>query len=124
MSSMNGYNGYPCVGFEMHDSRQAYQHMDYEVVEHYGDECNGKYLFVFDEGKRYLAKCKNCGGLILVQKSELHGFEDEDAYYTDFFPVSSSQEAKEWNAYDGFEIESKFKKRYLMYTDGNISWSK
>lgn len=122
MNSVNEHNGFPCVGFDMQDEVQAFRHMDYEVIEHYGDECNGKYLFVFDEGRRYLAKCKACGGLILVQNSELHGIED--AYYTDYFPVSSSEEARSWNAHDGFEIERAFEKRYLMYTDGHLSWSK
>ena len=110
----------PCKGFGMEIAIQAYQHMEFDVVEHYGDSCNGKYLYVFDEGRRYLARCRNCGGLILVQHSELHG--PEDSIFFDFFPVSSPEEAKSWNAYDGFEIEQVFPGRYLAYTDGRLSW--
>ena len=43
-------------------------------------------------GKLY----KDCGGYILVQRSEYHSFSDDpDSYYTDLFPVSSPEEADE-----------------------------
>lgn len=37
-------------------------------------------------------RCGDCGGLVLVQKSECHYFSDSD-YYSDWIPVSSVEEA-------------------------------
>ena len=63
---------------------------------------------------------------MLVQSSEFHSFTDApDGYYTDFFPVSSLEEADELNKkYDGFAIEREFEGRYLMETNGYLKWSK
>ena len=113
---------YACKGFEMEDAHQAREHMRLEAVEHYGDMCNGHALYVCDEGKRYLARCANCGGLVLVQQSETHGCDDDD-YYLDFFPVSSAEEARMLNqTYDGYDIELCFPKRYIKSTNGELSW--
>lgn len=121
MAMQNEILGYPCKGFEMEDIQQTWKHMQLEPIRHYGDECNGHDLYVFDEGKRYLARCSNCGGLVLVQQSEAHG--EEDFYYLDCFPVGSSAEAEALNAaYDGFGIEERFPKRFLMSTNGRLSW--
>ena len=117
---------YPCIAFKFEDPREAYEHMKYEVVEDYGCEAYGHYLYTWDDGYRILAKCKNCRGYILVQSSEFHSFTDSgDSYYTDWFPVSSPREADEFNRkYDGFQIESEFNDRYLMMTNGSLGWSR
>ncbi len=113
----------PCIAFEMEDLTDAMNHMEYEVVERYGDKCNGKFLHTWDDGERYLCKCKKCGGYILIQKSEFHSGVGDDSYYTDFFPVNGSDEAKELNEmYNGFEIEQKFPKKYIMETNGQYAW--
>lgn len=113
----------PCVAFEMDNLEDALNHMKYEVVEEYGDKCNRNWLHTWDDGKRFLAKCKNCGGYILVQMSEFHSFSGNNSYYTDFFPVSGSSEAKKLNKlYGGFEIEQKFPKKYIMETNGTYAW--
>lgn len=117
--------GYACEAFKMESAEQAWMHMEnFDVVEHYGAECNGKCLHVFDEGRRYLAKCRRCGGFILVQKSELHGPEDDD-YYADYFPVTGPDQAHALNKrFDGYEIECSFGSRFLMTTNMRIHWSK
>ena len=119
---MNSILGKPCMGFTMTDPEEAYAHMNYEVVEHYGDKYNGHYLYLWDEGYKLLGRCKACGGYILIQRSEMHGSEDD--YYGDYFPVSGSEEAKGLNErYDGYQLEEEFPERYLMESNGSISWS-
>ncbi len=65
-------------------------------------------------------------GYILIQNSEFHSFSDntDDSYYTDYFFLESAEEADELNArYDGFEIERKYKQKYLCITNGRLHWS-
>lgn len=116
--------GHACIAFSMSSAFEAWKHMDgYEVIERYGEQCNGHWLHTWDDGERLLVRCRSCGGYILVQKSEFHGREDD--YYTDYFPVASSEEAhalNEW--FDGFSIEEGFPDRFLMSTNGRLSWSK
>ena len=118
--------GKPCEGLFYSDPKEAYKHIKYTVVTNYGKYQYGHSLFTWDDGGRVLAKCSRCGGYILIQSSEYHSFTDEpDGYYTDYFPVSSPGEADDLNRrYDGFEIEFEFKERYLMETNGELSWSK
>ena len=119
-------NGKPCEGFFFADPLEAYKHMKLTGVRNYGDRQYGHTLHVWDDGERILAKCGSCGGYVLIQSSEFHSFTDSpDSYYTDFFPVSSPEEADELNRrFDGFEIEREFGERYLMETDGRLCWSK
>ena len=113
---------YPCRGFGMEDVHQAREHMRLEIVEDYGDRCNERILHVGDEGRRYLARCTRCGGLVLVQQSEAHYIDDDDDYL-DFYPVSSAEEASILNqTYDGYDIELCFPKRYIKSTNGRLSW--
>lgn len=113
-----------CIGLKMKDVLDAWNHMNCEVIKDYGSYAYGHYLHTFDEGKRILVKCRNCGGYILIQSSEFHGMEDDD-YYTDYFPADSPEQAEELNRmYDGFEIERKFRGRYLMRTNLYLHWSK
>lgn len=118
--------GKPCDGLLMEDPVEAYKHIRINVVRDYGDYAYGHPLYVWDDGRRILGKCIHCGGYVLIQKSEFHSFTDApDGYYTDFFPVSSLAEADELNRkYDGFAIEREFQGRYLMETNGHVSWSK
>ena len=126
MSNLSKESGKPCDGFNFVSASDAFRHMKYEIIEDYGKFQYNHRLYVWDDGNRVLAKCKNCGGYILIQSSEYHSFTDApDGYYTDFFPVSSPEEADELNRkFDGFQIEREFKQRYLMETDGVLRWSK
>ena len=114
-----------CEAFFMDDPRKAYEHIDKHavVVDSYGSSAFGHDLYVWDEGYRDLLYCPVCDAYILKQKSEYHGMEDDD-YYSDYFPVSGSKEAAELNLYlDGYAIEQKFPRRYLMKTNHRFSWS-
>ncbi len=115
-----------CIFSEMEVAEEAWEHLrEYEKIADFGDEAYGHCLYTWDDGKRVLVRCKKCGGYILIQKSEYHGFSDDDSYYTDYFPVDTPEEADELNRnYDGFSIEMEFPKRYLMRTNGELSWSK
>ncbi|MBR1822103.1 MAG: hypothetical protein IJ769_10830 [Clostridia bacterium] len=113
-----------CVGFEIEDLKTAWNHMQFEILEDYGDYAYGHFLHTWDAGKRMLAKCKNCGGYILIQKSEFHSFSDDDSYYTDYFPVSGSLAAAELNRkHDGFQIEREFPLRFIRMSNLRLSWS-
>lgn len=112
--------GHPCTGFEMDDAKEVLRHFEgnLEVVEDYGSSCNGHQLHTWDDGGRVLLRCKACGGYLLRQDSEFHGFESDDAYYTDYFPVSGPEEAGRLNAeLDGWQIERRFGRRYLLQDD-------
>lgn len=114
-----------CIGFQMENVTDAFWHMDYEVVEDYGERAYGHYLYTWDEGRRFLGRCKKCGGYILIQRSEFHSFVGEDSCYTDYFPVDSAREADELNQkYDGFEIENKFPGKYMIRDGLQIGWTK
>ena len=115
-----------CQAFTLKDAQAAWSHLDFEIVEDYGDRAYGHFLHTWDDGKRMLARCRTCGGFILIQKSEFHSFsDDDDSYYTDYFPVEDEKEADYLNKmYDGFAIEKAFPKRYLCMTNGRLHWSK
>lgn len=105
---------FPCIGFSMKDPVDAYRHMKLKRVRDYGDVCGDHYLHTWDDGRRLLMRCRNCGGYVLVQLSEFHGFGMEDSDYNDYFPVSGPEEAQKINEqYDGYRIEREFPKRWL-----------
>ena len=116
-----------CIAFDFEDADKAWEHMNYEIIKDYGDFApNGNLLHIWDDGKRMLARCRTCDAYILIQKSELHSFtDDDDSYYTDFFPVQDEEEAERLNElYSGFEIERVFPERYLCRTNYEYHWSK
>lgn len=118
-----GENRHHCVGFDLPTAAEAYEHFrgQLEEVCEYGDMCNGHTLHTWDDGGRTLCRCRKCGGLVLVQHSEFHGFEDDD-YYTDYFPVDSLQEAEQLNAlYGGFAIETEWKGKKVFVSNGHVS---
>lgn len=108
----------------MNDPYDAARHLqNLQIVKNYGDVCDGKYLFAWDEGSRKLAFCPLCRKYVLIQISEYHGMTD--GCYTDWFPVSGEDEAADLNhLYDGFEIEKEFPTRFLMETNGRFSFRK
>ncbi len=113
-----------CEAFDLENPMEALEHIDYEIIEDYGDTAYGHPIHVWDAGKRILGKCKKCGGYLLIQASEYHG-ESRINYYTDYFPVSSPEEADFLNKqYDGFQIEFTSRIRYLLSDGGRASWSK
>ena len=114
-----------CKGFEMKDAAEAYRHMELQLVEEYGDRAYGHYLYTWDDGERYLCRCKACGGYVLVQQSEFHDMMGgDDSYYTDYFPVDSPEEADELNRkYDGFAIELESGIRFMIADRNSPHWS-
>ena len=114
-----------CEAFELELSDAAMEHIkDFTIVKEYGSSAYGHPLHTWDRGERYLIRCNKCGGFILVQSSEYHGFGDDDDY-VDYFPVENEDEAEMLNKkYDGFAIETEFTGRYLMKTNGRVSWSR
>ena len=115
-----------CIAFSIKDPKDAWEHMDLEILENYGDFAYGHFLHVWDDGKRLLARCRKCGGYVLVQRSEYHSFSDDgDSYYTDWFFLDSREDADRLNrSYDGWSIEREYPERYLCQSNHILHWSK
>lgn len=88
----------------------------YDIVEDYGDSCNGHLLHTWDDGKRILVRCRMCGCYVLIQRSEFHSFTDApDAYYIDYFAVSDPEEARMLNQkYNGSQLELEFEGPHIF----------
>lgn len=115
-------NHHHCVGFDLPTATEAFEHFNgmLEELWDYGDMCNGHYLHTWDDGYRKLYLCHECGGLILKQRSEYHGQQDDDLYIR-YFPVDSVQEAEQLNElYGGFELEMKWKGKKVFVTNGKV----
>ena len=121
--------GYPCIGLEMEYAVDAFDHFsgNLEVVQDYGWSCGNNLLHAWDEGGRVLFRCKACGGYVLKQSSEFHGFSGDDDLYTDYFPMSGPEEAEELNrTLDGTVIEREFEGNYIIrnHRQGYVGWWK
>ncbi len=126
MEQTQSAENYPCKGFSLPTAEEAYEHFHGKLtmVCNYGDWCNGHYLHVWDDGKRLLCRCEECGGLVLVQRSEFHGWENDD-YYTDYFPVGSPHEAEQLNEkYGGFQLEQEWNCKGVFVSNGHVNGHK
>ena len=117
-----------CCMFDNENAQEAYENIEVEFVEDYGDFCNGRYLYTWDDGGRHLLRCRKCGGYILVQKSEYHNmFDGPDSYYTDYIAVTGPEQARWLNEnYSGFELEivlGNLGIRFLTETNWVYNWS-
>ncbi len=119
-----------CCLFQCASADEAARSRDFEVVEDYGDtycDSDGNavhYLHSWDDGCRMLVRCRKCGALFLMQKSEFHSLK-EDRYYIDYFAISSREEALVLNAaYDGFAMERSYKGARLWSVDDHWLWIK
>ena len=113
---------YHCKGFNLDSVRKTYEHFRGHLImlKDYGDVCNGHCLHAWDDGGRRLYRCTVCGGLVLRQVSEFHGFENDD-YYTDFFPVDSEEEANQLNEkYSGYELEKTWTGKRVFLNNGKL----
>ena len=111
-----------CAAFSMAKASEAYMHIleNFEFLKSYGDFAYGHTLYVFDDGKRVLGRCRVCNRLILLQTSEYHSYsaENDDSYYSDYYPLEKESDAEELNRlYDGFTLGRKFEGRYLSVTN-------
>ena len=105
-----------CHIFEVRDPQSIPRTFHYDVIEDYGDWCNGHFLHTWDDGKRMLVRCKTCGAYVLVQQSEFHSFTDAlDSHYMTYVAVSGPEEAHELNSkYSGFELERDYNGKCIM----------
>lgn len=122
---------FPCHIFDIADADQAYQVFEGEMVKKYDDDTalpDGKILhgsYMWDDGGRFLTRCRECGGLLIMQHSEYHSFSDApDGYYQDFIPVSTEEEADLMNILLGpLEMEN-VPCRHLRGNNGSYFWTK
>ncbi len=111
-----------CIVFDIQNPNEAYNHMDLAPIIQYGKSAYNHPLHVWDDGERYLCKCKNCGGYVLVQESEYHGIDDDD-YYIDYIKVENPEEADEINKkYSGSTLEIESGIKYLAKTGNSLVW--
>ena len=103
---------FPCHVWEMEDAGEARKSFRGTVVreyDEYTDLEDGTVLhwnYMWDEGDRYLLRCNECGGLMMVQKSEFHSCFDDDDYYSDQIPIASVEEGDLLNIlWDGLDME-------------------
>lgn len=104
---------FPCHVWEMEDAEKAEKSLRGKLVKDYDEYTDLEdgtvlhYNYMWDDGKRYLMRCGECGGLVIVQRSECHGFSDEDDYYSDMVPASSVEEADLLNIlWDSLDLEA------------------
>ena len=105
-----------CKAFGMSDKDEQRKHLSQlELVDFFGDVCNGHPLHTWDEGCRFLKRCPECDALVLCQYSNFHHPTGEDVCYEDYFSVDSRDEAAELNKkYDGFQLEKEFKGKKIL----------
>ena len=121
---------FPCHIYEMADAKEAYDSFRGELIKEYGDEVtldDGTVLhgnYMWDDGSRTLVRCKECGGLLIMQSSEYHSFSDSpDGYYSDWIPVASEEEADLLNILlDAMEMES-VPCRHIRRNNKAIFWT-
>ena len=107
----------------MHNEDKALAHINAErpiLVKNYGKYAYGHWMCGGDSGWRMLIRCAVCGGLYLMQHTEIHFMESANEWYDDYFPVSSAEEAEEiCKQFDGDDLIEKFNDRFLRATYGN-----
>ncbi len=122
-------NRFPCHIYEIPDAYKAYDEIKVGWAKEYGDNVSledGTVLhwnYVWDDGKRFLIRCKACGGLLLIQCSEFHSFTDDpDGYYEDWIPVSSVEESDLLNIlYGPWELDN-CDIRHILHNNGKLHW--
>ena len=110
-----------CICYTIKDVEDAFSHIKLDIIKDYGSVLYNNVLHTWDDGKRLLAKCKTCGGYLLIQMSEFHSFSGDDSYYDDYFPIDSPDVADELNKkYNGYEIEKCFTECFICKTNNKL----
>ena len=131
MISKIGGTHYPCHFWETEDAEKAKEAFKGTLVRDYGeytaleDGTVLHYNYMWDDGTRFLVRCDECGGLVIMQRSEYHScFDDGDDYYRDWIPVSSVEEADLLNILrDGLELEG-YPFRHLRGNNFEYFWTR
>lgn len=120
---------FPCHIWDIADGKEAWDSFHGRLVKDYGDNVTGgdqilHWNHMWDDGGRLLLRCKECGGLVLVQSSEFHSFTDSpDGYYEDWIPVASEEEAHLLNILlDALPMEN-YSCRHLRRNNGKCFWT-
>ena len=122
---------FPCHIYDIADAKEAHNSFRGELVKEYGDNVslkNGKVLhwnYMWDDGSRSLVRCRDCGGLLIKQDSEIHSFTDApDGFFQDWIPVASEEEADLLNILlTNLEMES-VPCRHLRGNNRYFFWTK
>ncbi|MBR2660527.1 MAG: sel1 repeat family protein [Clostridia bacterium] len=122
---------FPCHFWETGDAEEAEKAFRGTLVRDYGeytaleDGTVLHYNYMWDDGARFLTRCDECGGLVIMQRSEYHScFDDDgDGYYQDWIPVASVEEADLMNIlWGGLDLEG-YPFRHLRGNNFKYSWT-
>lgn len=121
---------FPCHIYEIADGKEAYDSFCGELIKEYGDDVrleDGTVLhdnYMWDDGGRYLTRCRECGGLLIIQSSEYHSFSDSpDGYYKDWIPAASEKEADLLNILLGAAEMENVPCRHIRRNNGSVFWT-
>jgi len=121
---------FPCHIYEIADAVEAYASFRGELIKEYGDNVtlsDGTVLhwnYMWDDGSRYLVRCKKCGGLLIMQSSEYHSFSDSpDGYYKDWIPAASVKEADLLNILLGAMEMENVPCRHIRRNNDDVFWT-
>ena len=121
---------FPCHIYEIADAKEAYKSFRGDLVREYGEYVSlddGTILhdnYMWDDGGRYLVRCEECGGLMIMQSSEYHSFSDgPDGYYRDWIPVASVEEGDLLNILFGAMEMENVPCRHIRGNNGDIFWT-
>ena len=121
---------YPCHFYGVSDAGEVFDRWEGELVRDYGEYTSLEDRTVlhdnycWDEGGRALVRCRECGALMLQQRSVYNDmFDGPDDYYKDWIPVASVEEGDLLNILWGpMELE-KYPFRHFRGNNRNYFWT-
>ena len=114
---------YQCCMFSYPTAEEAGRNFKFEVIEEFS-ACDYTYYSWNDRTQR-LEKCKKCGALFLHEHFEFKAmrYEDNDYYYSVWYPVNDREEALAYSKYDGRVLNRSYKGVFLEWIDqGRSPW--
>ena len=124
---------YPCHIYGIKDAKEADAVNEITRVKDYGSNLSlddsftihSNYPDSHEEGRRILARCNICGGLMLRQLSKIECpyWDEPDEYYHDYVPVATVKEADLLNIlWNGKEL-AEYPFRHIKRDDYRVLWT-
>ena len=106
-----------CCIFAYSSAGEAGRNFNFETVEEFSAV---DYTYSWSDRTQRLVKCKNCGALFLYEKFVFKAmrYEDDDSYYTAFYPVKNRKEALKYSKLDGLALKSGYNGKFIELADG------
>ena len=112
-----------CCIFNQPTAEDAGRNLSFDIIEEYS---HSDYTYSWNKCTQRLIKCKKCGALFLQKFYcfKAMRYEDDDKYYTYYYPVDTREEALAYAARDGMTFESSFKGDYIKLINQQWQWNK